>query len=271
MIRRLFLAACTTVAAVVLSLVASPAHAAVAAPSYAALGDSYASGLGAGSYYSTSGTCYRSSKAYGPLLAAQRGYSLNFRACAGATSSSVISGQVPGISIYTRYVTVSAGGNDVNFGGVLRTCATGSDAQCSTAINQATTLLPGMNTKLGNLYRAIKNRAKSATVVAVGYPRLFNGAACPGALRMNATERNTINARVDRLNAIIRSVAAANGVRYANAQATFGNHGVCAPFWVGEWINGAKYSLGGVGASESYHPKAVGHSSGYLPAVRAVM
>ena len=59
------------VAATVASLtLAAPAQAA-AAVHYVALGDSYSSGVGAGSYISSSGDCKRSTKAY-PQLWAQR-------------------------------------------------------------------------------------------------------------------------------------------------------------------------------------------------------
>ncbi|NEE11464.1 lipase, partial [Streptomyces sp. SID7499] len=68
-----------------------PASAAdsAAAGGYVALGDSYSSGVGAGSYLSDSGDCRRSTKAY-PYLwqAANSPASFDFVACSGATTSS---------------------------------------------------------------------------------------------------------------------------------------------------------------------------------------
>ena len=64
-------------------LLLQPAQA--AAPAYVALGDSYASGTGTRSYISDGTSCQRSTSAYPSLIAAARGYALNFRACSGAT------------------------------------------------------------------------------------------------------------------------------------------------------------------------------------------
>src|SRR3977135_1544150 len=58
--------------------------ASAAASQYVDLGDSYASGVGTRVFYSESGSCKRSPEAYGPKIAAARGYTLNFDACSGA-------------------------------------------------------------------------------------------------------------------------------------------------------------------------------------------
>ena len=57
---------------------------------YVALGDSYSSGVGAGSYISSSGSCDRSTNAY-PYLwnAAHSPSSFAFNACSGATTDDV--------------------------------------------------------------------------------------------------------------------------------------------------------------------------------------
>ena len=60
-----------------------------AGESYVALGDSYSSGVGTRSYIDDGTSCQRSTLAYPSLLAAQRGYALNFRACSGATVADV--------------------------------------------------------------------------------------------------------------------------------------------------------------------------------------
>src|SRR6478609_5090274 len=60
------------VVAVVVGVLA-PASVA-AASQYVDLGDSYASGVGTRVFYSESGSCKRSPEAYGPKVAAARGY-----------------------------------------------------------------------------------------------------------------------------------------------------------------------------------------------------
>jgi hypothetical protein len=74
--------------------------AAAIADSYVALGDSYSSGVGTKSFYES--TCRRSEYAYPRLIARDRaGTSLTFRACSGATTSSVTSEQLGPLSSTT--------------------------------------------------------------------------------------------------------------------------------------------------------------------------
>ncbi|HET8960899.1 GDSL-type esterase/lipase family protein, partial [Nocardioides sp.] len=98
------------------------AHA--AAPSYVALGDSYASGTGTRDYINDGSSCQRSTSAYPSLIAAARGYSLNFRACSGARVADVTNTQLSALTASTSYVSISVGGNDAGFADVLTECAT---------------------------------------------------------------------------------------------------------------------------------------------------
>ncbi|HMJ03113.1 MAG TPA: hypothetical protein VK506_09230 [Conexibacter sp.] len=71
------------------------------ADDYVALGDSYSSGVGTKSFFEA--TCKRSSYAYPRLVAANRpGTSLVFRACSGATTSSVLAEQVSSVNAGPR-------------------------------------------------------------------------------------------------------------------------------------------------------------------------
>ena len=164
--------AATTLAA------APPAHA--AAPSYVALGDSYSSGVGTRTYISDGTSCQRSVYAFPSLIAAARGYALNFRACSGAKVSDVTSTQLSALSASTAYVTISVGGNDAGFTSVITTCAQPAWlSDCNGAVKKAqgyiTNTLPG---SLSTLYSSIRAKAPNAKVVVVGYPRLFNGEDC---------------------------------------------------------------------------------------------
>jgi len=66
-------------AGTVVGTVAGIAPAQAAGPSYVALGDSYSSGVGTRSYIADGSSCQRSTYAYPSLVAAAKGYSLNFR------------------------------------------------------------------------------------------------------------------------------------------------------------------------------------------------
>ena len=76
--------------------VAPPAHA--TAPSYVALGDSYSSGVGTRTYLNDGTSCQRSVYAFPSLIAAAKGYALNFRACSGAKVSDVTNTQLSALS-----------------------------------------------------------------------------------------------------------------------------------------------------------------------------
>jgi hypothetical protein len=80
--------------AVLCAAVLAPAASAAAQPPYVALGDSYSSGVGTRVYYNDGSNCSRSPYAYAPLIAADRGYALNFQACSGAKTTDVNNNQL---------------------------------------------------------------------------------------------------------------------------------------------------------------------------------
>ena len=98
---RLLLAGALVVLAALVPLTAQPAaHA--AGPSYVALGDSYASGVGTRTYIDDGTSCQRSVYAYPYLVAQQKGYALNFKACSGATTSTVTNSQLSAVTSTTK-------------------------------------------------------------------------------------------------------------------------------------------------------------------------
>jgi lysophospholipase L1-like esterase len=247
------------VVAVLTLLLTPPAQA--APPAYVALGDSYASGTGTRSYIADGTSCQRSTYAYPSLIAAARGYALNFRACSGARIADVTNTQLSALSASTGYVTISVGGNDAGFSDVLTTCALPSWASnCDGAINRATSYISNtMPGQLAALYAAIKTRAPNAVVVVVGYPRIFNGQDCNLLTFFSASEESKLNAAADLINATTAAQATAAGFRFANPTVAFTGHAWCSS---SEWVNGLSSPI-----SESYHPNRAGHASGYTPTV----
>src|SRR5262249_53318996 len=121
---RLVGAACAalTLSAGLVLVLATPA-AAASTGNYVALGDSYSSGLAAGSLISPSGSCARSTNAYSALWAAAHApASYTSVACSGATTSSVNSSQLSALSASTTLVSITVGGNDVGFSNIMETC-----------------------------------------------------------------------------------------------------------------------------------------------------
>ena len=218
---RRFTALAAAALAVPLLTGAPPAHA--AAPSYVALGDSYSSGVGTRSYLSDGTTCQRSVYAFPSLIAAARGFSLNFRACSGAKVADVASTQLSALGSGTSYVTISVGGNDAGFTGVITTCAKPAWASdCNGAVKKAqafiTNTLPG---SLSTLYASIRARAPHARVVVVGYPRLFNGEDCNALTWFSATDESQLNATADLLDKTLAAAASAKGFSFADPTSAF--------------------------------------------------
>jgi lysophospholipase L1-like esterase len=238
---------------------AAPAQA--AGESYVALGDSYSAGNGTESYIDDGTDCWRSTLAYPSLLAAQRGYSLDLRACSGATVADVTGTQLSALSTDTDLVTISIGGNDAGFADVLTECALpGWASDCDGAIDGAVSIINGsLPSSLSGLYSSIAADAPNAQVVVVGYPRIFMGEDCNALTFFSPEEEQRLNDTADLINSTISAQASAAGFAFANPTSAFTGHAVCDD---PEWINGLSDPI-----EDSFHPNATGHASGYAPVV----
>lgn len=235
---------------------------AAAANSYVALGDSYSAGTGAGNYDGSG--CRRSAYAYPHLWDnAHAGTTLYFRACAGARTDEVLANQVGWLNSGTTHVSISIGGNDIDFAGMMFTCATGSDQACVNKVNDSrATAQNELPAKLDKTYAAIRNRAPNARIVVLGYPRLF--ASNPSSCGMSYTKRTTINQAANELSGIIANRVAAAGLSYEDVRDNFSGHEVCSS---SPWINGyLPFSV-----IDSYHPNRTGQNSGYYQALESRM
>ena len=172
--------------------------------------------------------------------------------------------QLSALSTATRYVTLSVGGNDAGFADVLTECATPWWAgDCNGAIDTARAVinntLPG---RLTTLYASIRSKAPNASVVIVGYPRIFNGEDCNAGTWFSPEEEARLNETADLMTpALGRRLA--SGFGFANPTSRFIGHAVCdSP----EWINGLSNPI-----SEKLPPEGVGHASGYAPPVSPLL
>jgi lysophospholipase L1-like esterase len=255
-----FTASLATAFTVLVALVATPAQAA-STVRYVALGDSYSSGVGAGSYTSESGSCQRSTKAYPALWAAANApASYAFVACSGATTTSVSSSQLSALSSTTTLVSITVGGNDVGFADIMRTCALYGTTQCvaavQTAEDKARASLPGL---LDNVYNAIRSRAPNARVVVLGYPVFYQlGTTCIG---LSATSHAKINEGINLVDDLTRAAAGRHGFVFADVRSIFVGHQLCSG---DKWLHALNFAS----LSISYHPMATGHSGGYYPVFR---
>src|SRR3954454_9608653 len=121
-VRKVALSLATITIAALALLVGMPAAEAAGA-NYVALGDSYASGVGSGSYTSESGSCLRSTKAYPQLwVKGHAPSSFKFVACSGAKTTDVNANQPSAVSSSTTLASITIGGNDVGFSAAMENC-----------------------------------------------------------------------------------------------------------------------------------------------------
>ncbi|MGW4897940.1 SGNH/GDSL hydrolase family protein [Kitasatospora sp. NPDC004240] len=237
--------------------------ASAAGVNYVALGDSYSSGLGAGSYLGDSGSCKRSTNAYPYLWKNTHTVSsFSFVACSGARTGDVQNNQLSALNSATTLVSISVGGNDAGFSSTMQTCVLDGEEECLAAVaagkNYATTTLPG---KLDALYAAIHAKAPNARVVVMGYPHLYKvGGSC--IFGIGDTKRAAINSASDVLNDVLAKRAANAGFAFGDVRSIFTNHEICGSSTT--WLNSTTFPI-----EESYHPKASGQSGGYLPVFTA--
>jgi lysophospholipase L1-like esterase len=232
------------------------------ADDYVALGDSYSSGTGTGTYVDRA--CRRSDAAFPALVRTARpGTTLRSVACSGAKIANVEQHQLPALTPATALVTLTIGGNDAGFTGVIARCALpGWVARCSRPVTKARRFIRRtLPDRLDRLYAAIRERAPAATVVVAGYPRLLNGIDCGPVTFFSRAESRLLNGTADLLRDVVRTRARAAGFRFADVIPAFDGHAVCDD---PEWLNGLSAPL-----RESFHPNAVGHAEGYLPAILA--
>jgi len=230
---------------------------------YVALGDSYAAGDGAGNYYG--GPCGESANAYPALWAAANhpaGYAA--KTCDGATTGSVISGQLSALSGSTTLVSLTVGGNDVGFSTVMETCVLYSTSTCVSAINTAegkiSADLPG---ELDSVLAAISTRAPNARVVVTDYPHLYDLSKSSSCVGLSTTKRTALNQGADLLDGQIQAAAERHGDWFADVRPTFAGHEICDS---DSYLN----SVNWLDLEGSYHPNAAGQAKGYLPAFSAL-
>ena len=283
------------VAGLVTSLVltgaaALPAQAAKPQPvsprTYSALGDSYASGFGAGA---TINALYQSAQAYPVVLA--KGANVNFLAVgSGGTTATVAAYQIPLIPRTTKQVTLTVGGNDLGFVPKATACFTDPTACAFSDADRVK--LRTLTTSLSANIAAIHAKAPAATIYVTGYPLLFQAAQTPGdsglciagdtpygPLGISEAQADALDADAVALNHAIQSAIARRTERYTkyvDVTAAFTGHGLCGtPSYTSQvpnpnsYINPVHVTTAGVDAAAGpLHPTAAGQQA-YAASIRA--
>ncbi len=230
--------------ALLIPVLATPLHFNVSSfPSigtYTALGDSYATGSGAGT--NTGSLCSPFSDSYPVLLANAIGpVRFHSAACAGATTASVIWRQLASIGD-SDLVTLTVGGNEVDFFAVLNECVYqwAPHGTCAGELWKSRKLIESSRfvegyarmVKLG-----LQRMKPEGRLLVTGYATFFNEetAVCDG-VTFSRTDpeqfltrqlRRDLNSLVSMLNHIIRSAADAAGAEYVDVDEMFEGHRFC--------------------------------------------
>jgi lysophospholipase L1-like esterase len=187
--------------------------------------------------------CGRSNKNYANLVATKLDLALTDASCQGATTDNVLAQQLPAVTPDTKFVTITIGGNNINYSVSTILCAkeppgtsclgNGVDT-AATAAN-----LQKLEGQLTDTLRAITQAAPSAKVFLVAYPRVLSadGKTCPPQNPMLPQDSKYIanlGAQLQR-----HSIAAAKSAKVTFIDAyTPKGHDVCASE-AKRWIEGA--------------------------------
>lgn len=260
---------------------------------YVALGDSYASGEGAGSsnFYpetNVSGVnqCHLSPLSY-PYLIGQdlQLSSTHSAACSGAKIADVLTNaqyktvpsnntlgdwlpgpqpQLQKITKQTNVITISAVGNDVGFGDIVQRCIMESDTCYGTYEDreELVLLINKQFDRLVDTYTQLKHAAApDARIYVIGYPQIVNpGGRCGDNVRLNYSETIFAHDLIDDLDSVIEKAAARAGVYYVSDSTVFEGHRLCDSS-TQKAVNGITIQQNGNSwTNNSFHPNPYGHA-----------
>ncbi|MBX9422445.1 MULTISPECIES: SGNH/GDSL hydrolase family protein [Streptomyces] len=233
---------------------------------YVALGDSYAAGTGLPQQTDTK--CMRSTGSY-PAWIAETYKPSVFKdvTCGGATTRSLwnhegaAAPQVNALTQDTDLVTVTLGGNDLGFSGVLTRCVlagltTREGTPCrDVAAKEVDAGFARLSTRLPDMLTDIKRRSPRARVVVVGYPNPFplDGSACGSSVPLAKGDVTWLHQTTNRLNLMLEMSALLRQAEFVDTSSVFRSHDMCRPP-SGQWINPLLPRTSG-----SAHPNAIGH------------
>lgn len=226
---------------------------------YVAMGSSYAAGYHITPLEPGIDPCGRSLVDYPHLVAKKLHLKLSDVSCGGAVTANALNTpqgtappQIDAVTAKTRLVTMTIGGNDVDYIGTASAC--GSDPTCASTADPTTTntefaALPHSLTKL---IKAIRKKAPKVTIVLVTYPRLVPAKPCT-ALNYTASATQLVGSIGSRLEKVFVAVAKKTHILIADPYKLAAGHGPCA--------SGSKRWVVGLHPTNGwpYHPTAAGH------------
>ncbi|WP_299575335.1 SGNH/GDSL hydrolase family protein [uncultured Williamsia sp.] len=256
---------------------------ATSAVHYVALGDSRAAGLTTTSQAGGDG-CGRTDAGYPELVARALGVaSFTTVACGGAVAADVVDRgqstsngrrvpvQTAVLRPDTTLVTLSVGGNDIRWFGIVDHCmeaTPGRDRDC-----RADPALPGLiagrlatlSTRLDHVLAGVRAHAPSARLLVVGHGGYFGPRGCPGEAPFSDADAPVVAGFFRQLDGVYLAAAERAGAGFVDVGAAAVGHDSCAA--PGQrWFTGVRPAEG----VPSTHPTPAG-SEGIAKAVVATL
>lgn len=241
---------------------------------YVAMGSSFASGPGLDPLEPGSPKrCARSLRNYANLLARRLDLTLDDQSCSGATTANILTpwnelpAQLDAVTADTRLVTITVGGNDLNYVGMLFAAAcqprvglnfNGKHFPCPPpAKPPSKQTYARTRANLVRIARAIRARAPQATVVFVQYVTLVPPGKLCAAEPLGTAQQREARAIGARLARITRVAARKTGSLVLPVQQLSAKHTACDAV---PWSNGMP---GDVSKRHGvpWHPNAAGHAA----------
>jgi lysophospholipase L1-like esterase len=258
-------------------------------PEYVALGSSFAAGAGLGPLQKESPhLCARSINGYPQQLARMMQLSIVDMSCGGATARHVLSGgqlfqgpQLRVVNAQTRLVTITVGGNDIDYIG---------DLSLSAARNSTTMFgwlvrhfwsgpkpaeqrdYVKLRTNLIGIIYVIQQRAPGAKIVLATYPTILPGSGTCPVLGLKTREADLMREVAGELASATRSAAQETGAMLVDMNVIGVSHNACSSDpWTRGWTNGGiapfHPTLAGAKATANAIVEALQHSPAGIAAV----
>ncbi len=197
--------------------------------------------------------CGRPPDGYPTRVAARLGVTYNSVACVSAytrdvttspqlTLSEALPVQVSALSRSTRLVTLSIGGNDLQWWSLISSCFTrtfGQDARCrhdrivSRRIDSG---LSAVAPKIGAVLNTVATRAPNARVVLVGHGGYYGRTGCPGQANISNADAAYLQTFFQRFDTILRTAAVTRSMTFVDVASAAVGHDACAG--AARWFEG---------------------------------
>jgi lysophospholipase L1-like esterase len=246
--------------------IAQQPHSIAPGAQYVSLGSSYAAGAGIGTLVSgTPQRCGRTGNNYAHLLAARMHLDLIDASCGGAMTSHILGPwnelppQVDAVTPATKLVTITIGGNDLNYVRNLMIAMCGrvpgmmppSGRTCPSIAWPSEADYSALGQKLREIAREVRRRAPQAKIVFVDYVRILPDVGGCASLPLDDAQLAPARDGFSWMAEITAKSAAAEGAMLLPAGELSRRHDACST---------EPWSAGYPGKPAAWHPTAAGHA-----------